>query len=108
MSPKLDESITFTSSQFNCTEVKPHFINPCCFGENLAAWLREQLSKIPDLDFKLSETIQEDYGWGFRSMRGEDHFWVAMSCIGDGPQDPSAEWLIFVSYDPGFNIIKRL
>jgi hypothetical protein len=36
--------LLFRSSRFNLSEVGEQFINPCCFGEDLAAWLREKLS----------------------------------------------------------------
>lgn len=34
--------VTFTSSYFNTTEPKDYFINPCCFGDDVAKWLIEQ------------------------------------------------------------------
>jgi hypothetical protein len=35
--------VTFTTRRFNQTEVKPHFINDCCFGEGCLAWLIGEL-----------------------------------------------------------------
>lgn len=90
---------------FEHREVKPHFINRCCFGEDFAAWLKEQLLQS---GFKFSEIIQEDYGWGFWASRDKDSFWVALSYVGDGPQEPPAQWVISVNYDPGLNLMKRL
>lgn len=37
--------ILFQTNRFNLSAAKEHFINPCCFGEDLAEWLREQLAK---------------------------------------------------------------
>jgi hypothetical protein len=99
------ESFTVETDLFEHRQVKEHFINPCCFGEDFAAWLRE---KIAGKDFALSEIIQEDYGWGFWASAGKDSFWIALSFVGDGPQEPPAQWVISVDYDPGFNLIKRL
>ena len=31
--------VTFTTRRLNQTEVHPHFINGCCFGEDSIAWL---------------------------------------------------------------------
>ncbi|HEY1525243.1 MAG TPA: hypothetical protein VGH51_03310 [Candidatus Angelobacter sp.] len=59
----MGEPITVETDIFEHRQVKPHFINPCCFGEDFAAWLKEELSKDGDLKFKFSEAIQEDYGW---------------------------------------------
>src|SRR4029077_6375695 len=104
----MDDTITVETDQFEHREVKPHFINPCCFGEDFAAWLKEQLSTLEGSGFSLSETIQEDYGWGFWASHGQDPFWVALSYVGDGPVEGPAQWVISVDYDPGLNLVKRL
>jgi hypothetical protein len=81
--------------------VKPHFINPCCFGEDFAVWLKEQISRLENDNFKFSEQIQEDYGWGFWAWRGKDSFWIAISYVGTGPQEAPANWVISVNPDFG-------
>jgi hypothetical protein len=35
--------ILFKTSRFNLSRGGEHFTNPCCFGEDLAAWLRIEL-----------------------------------------------------------------
>ena len=100
--------ITVETDLFEHREVKPHFINPCCFGEDFAAWLKEQLSPLVDSGFNFSKITQEDYGWGFWVWHGKDPFWVALSYVGNGPQEPPPQWVISVKYDPGLNLIKRL
>lgn len=102
------DHITVETDLFEHREVKPHFINPCCFGEDFAAWLKQELSLFPELGVELSEPIQEDYGWGFWASRGKDRFWIALSYVGDGPQEGPAQWVISISDDPGFNVLKRL
>jgi hypothetical protein len=104
----LGESIMVETDLFEHREVKPHFINPCCFGEDFASWLKQELSRSPDLGMKLSEPIQEDYGWGFWASHGKDRFWVAISYVGDGPQEAPPQWVISATYDPGLNLAKRL
>jgi len=103
-----DGSIMIETDLFEHREVKPHFINPCCFGEDFAAWLKQELSRSADLGVEFSEPIQEDYGWGFWATRGKDRFWIALSYVGDGPQEAPAQWLVSVTNDPGFNLAKRL
>jgi hypothetical protein len=100
-------SIVVETDIFEHREVKPHFINPCCFGEDFAAWLRGELSRSPGLDAALSEPIQEDYGWGFWITRGKDRFWVALSYVGDGPQEAPAQWVVSVRRDAGLNLANR-
>lgn len=104
----MKNSITVETDQFEHREIKPHFINPCCFGEDFAAWLKQELSRYPELGVDLSEPIQEDYGWGLWASRGKDRIWIALSYAGDGPQDAPAQWIISVEYDPGLNLVGRL
>jgi hypothetical protein len=104
----MDVLITVETEMFEHREVKPHFINPCCFGEDFAVWLKKEISPVAESGFVLSEPIQEDYGWGFWVWHGKDPFWVAISYVGDGPQEAPAQWVISVNYDPGLNLIKRL
>ncbi len=100
--------MSVTTDLFGHREVKPHFINPCCFGEDFAIWLRQQVSDLTAEGFELSEPIQEDYGWGFWATRGSDPFWVALSFCGEGPTEEPGEWVVSVGYDPGLNLFKRL
>lgn len=100
--------ITVETEIFEHRQVKPHFINPCCFGEDFAAWLKEQISPLAPPDFEFSDIIQEDYGWGFWAHRGGDPFWVAISYVGDGPKEGPVQWVVSVSYDPGLNLLKRI
>lgn len=104
----MDDSITVQTDLFNHREVKPHFINPCCFGEDFAAWLREQISDLTAAGFTLSDPIQEDYGWGLWATRGKDQFWIALGFCGEGPTEEPGEWNVSVNYDPGLNVMKRL
>jgi len=101
-------SLIIETDMFEHREVKPHFTNPCCFGEDFAAWLKKELAGFPELGLNLSEPIQEDYGWGFWAARGKDRFWIALSYVGDGPQEAPAQWIVSASYTPGLNIAKRL
>jgi hypothetical protein len=104
----MDDTIKIETDMFEHRERQQHFINPCCFGEDFAAWLKRELSPLADDGFTFSEPIQEDYGWGFWASRGKDPFWVAMSYVGEGPQELSAQWVVSVSYDAGLNFIKLL
>jgi len=88
--------------------VKPHFINRCCFGVDFAGWLKQELSREAGLGFEFSEPIQEDYRWGLWALRARDRFWIALSYLGDGPQDTLASWIITVSDDSDHNPVKRV
>jgi len=102
------DRIMIETDRFEHSEVKPHFINRCCFGEDFAVWLKRELERSPDFDFELSEPIQEDYGWGVWASRGRERFWIALSYVGDGPQVPPAQWVVSVTTDPIRNLVRRL
>jgi hypothetical protein len=101
-------SVVIETDLFEHREVKPHFINPCCFGEDFAAWLKQELSRSAAQGMEFSEPVQEDYGWGFWATHGKDRIWIALSYVGDGPQEPPAQWVVSVKHDPGLNLAKRL
>jgi hypothetical protein len=39
MDPKIKTVVAFESTAFNMAEPKDYFINPCCFGDDVATWL---------------------------------------------------------------------
>jgi hypothetical protein len=43
MTAKIRTVVTFESSLFNTSDPKDYFINPCCFGDDVAVWLAQQL-----------------------------------------------------------------
>lgn len=102
------EQIKVETDLFEHRELRPHFINPCCFGEDFATWLKQELSRSRELSLELSEPIQEDYGWGLWASRGDDRFWIALSYVGNGPHEGLAQWIVSIAYDPGLNLVKRL
>lgn len=102
------DSITVETSQFNHTEVKPHFINPNCFGEDFAEWLIAKIEHLKKEGFEISLPIQEDYGWGFWISKEKETFWVAIGIMTDEEDDGLPQWNVSVNYDAGLNLVKRL
>ncbi len=91
----MHRDILFETNRFNLSEVKQHFINPCCFGEDLAAWLRAELIErgIPTI-----EPGQEDWGWYIESQMDGCTYFIA---IGGNPDDTAqdknrGEWRITI------------
>ena len=93
----MEDRITVETDLFEHREVKPHFINPCCFGEDFAGWLLLEIAPLTGDGFEFSPPIQEDYGWGFSAQRGKDKFWVALSYVGDGPTEEPAQFVVSVT-----------
>jgi len=88
-------SLLFRSSRFNLSKVGDHFINPCCFGEDLAAWLRP---KLAERGVEAHEAYQEDWGWELRVTYGDGTYFLCMGGNSDestvNPDD--GEWRIIV------------
>jgi hypothetical protein len=102
----MHDAMTIESDLFEHRQVKPHFINPCCFGEDFAAWLKGELAPLAAEGFRFSEAIQEDYGWGFWAAHHKDRFWIALSYVGDGPQEEPAQWVVSIDLSRG--LVRRL
>lgn len=87
--------ILFDTDRFNLSEIKQHFINPCCFGEDLAAWLR---SKLLEECISTIEPGQEDWGWYIESKLGDVSYFIGVGGIADETaENPNAgEWRIMI------------
>ena len=97
--------LLFRSSRFNLSEAGAHFINPCCFGEDLAAWLAE---KLTERGIQADPPGQEDWGW----YVGLSHHGVRYLLGISGNADESSvdrnagQWRIIV--DKGRSLGERL
>lgn len=65
--------LLFRTNRFNLSKVQSHFINPCCFGEDLAQWLREKLS---ERGIRADGPYQEDRGWELVAKAGGQRYYV--------------------------------
>ena len=90
MNSKMRTVVTFENPAFNTTERKDYFINDCCYGDDVARSLMEQLSSH---GFQTDpEPGQEDFGWYFGFRAGDaDHQFI----IGHRPADGTdpAVWI---------------
>lgn len=77
--------VHFCSTAFNCTEPQDYFINSCCFGDDVARWLIQQL-RAQGLQ-AADEPGQEDFGWYLTFYAGGiEHCFV----VGFQPNDPAS------------------
>jgi hypothetical protein len=90
--------VTFRSAAFNTRETKPYFINPGCFGDDVARWLIAELCKRSvDAD---KEPGQEDFGWyldfRFASVR-------YLFVVGLRPDDEleGRSWILWIERNRG-------
>jgi len=86
--------ILFRSRFFNLSKVGEHFINPCCFGEDLAAWLR---SRLAEKNVHAGTPYQEDWGWELPVTLGGESYYLGMNGNPDRPGINEGEWQIMVS-----------
>ena len=87
--------ILFKTGRFNLSKVGQHFINPCCFGEDLAAWLRIKLS---ERNVEVRESYQEDWGWELPATQESDSYYLCMSGNSDelSTNKDDGEWDIII------------
>jgi hypothetical protein len=91
--------VTFESTAFNMAEPKEYFINPCCFGDDVAKWVIGELRKQ---DVKTDEEPgQEDFGWYLNfEVSGNGHCFV----IGHRPtgESETGTWIGWLERSRGF------
>jgi hypothetical protein len=86
--------ILFKTGRFNLSKVGEHFINPCCFGEDLAMWL---LAKLGGRNIEARPPYQEDWGWELPAKQGSESYYLCMSGnSNNGPTKNDGEWRIIV------------
>jgi len=75
---------------------KPHFINPNCFGEDLADWLK---NKLAGKRINVDRFGQEDWGWYLEANNAGHSYLLGMNGIPDearsGRKD-FGEWRLIV------------
>lgn len=89
----MKSQITFITDIFESKEVKPHFINDRCFGEDLAGWL---VDKAKGGEFAFGEPFQEDWGWAVPVEAGGEKFVVRFEITDESIGEDQADWLITV------------
>lgn len=61
MDSEIRTVVTFESTAFNMAEPKDYFTNPCCYGDDVAKWLIDELRKQGLVAEE--KPGQEDFGW---------------------------------------------
>ncbi|MGD1090803.1 MAG: hypothetical protein ABSB35_02295 [Bryobacteraceae bacterium] len=90
--------LLFKSKAFNTTIEREYFINPGCFGDDVARWLITQLRARGQVtDEKLG---QEDFGWHFTfEAAGVKH--QAVLGHRPGSNDDEGEWICWIERKAG-------
>ena len=96
----IEHAFTLETDLFEATTPGPHFINPRCFGEDFAAWLRERL-QARGVD--ASEPIQEDWGWVMIAPFQGHRFTLSIGIMDESIGRTRAEWRAGVAYEKPLN-----
>ena len=85
--------VAFRSQAFNTTVERDYFINPCCFGDDVARWLISALrAKGHATD---EQPVQEDFGWFLTSeFHGVRHRIIIVYIVDSNPNH--GEWFCWV------------
>jgi hypothetical protein len=97
-------ALWITTDRFEVSTPGPNFINPTCFGEDFALWLRPRLT---ERGITVSEPIQEDWGWVLIATFDEANFTVAIGVMDESIRVVPATWRIDVDYERPLNPIRR-
>jgi hypothetical protein len=80
-------AVRFKAPLFNSSEGKDHFINDCCFGDDLGAWLKPRLEAQ---GYSVDGPDQEDWGWYLVCTKGDSCHYLNMGFSAD------EEWLMWI------------
>jgi len=96
----IEQVLSVTTDLFEVTTPGEHFINPRCFGDDFAGWIRERL----DSDgVETSEPIQEDWGWVLLAKYEQHTFTISIGVMDESIGMMPAEWRVSVAYEKPLN-----
>jgi hypothetical protein len=98
-----EQGFSLITDLFEAKTPGSHFINPRCFGEDFATWLREQLTAR---GIVASEPIQEDWGWVLLLRFRDRKFTLSIGIIDESISQTPAEWRVGVAYEKPLNGIR--
>jgi hypothetical protein len=95
MSAASRSDLLFTTDRFNLSHPHEYFINECCYGDDAAGWVVEQLRAR---SLAVTEPDQEDWGWYFHAQFNGASYFVGVG--GNNDHDKSrpdrGEWRLMV------------
>ena len=95
-----DCSFLLRTDAFEASTPSANFINRRCFGEDFASWLR---GRFVERGVRVSEPIQEDWGWVLLVTRADHTFVVSIGVMDDSIGESPAEWRVGVTYERATN-----
>jgi hypothetical protein len=99
----VEHVVWVTTDRFKASTPGPNFINPRCFGEDFALWLRPRLA---EQGLAVSEPIQEDWGWVILVTLAGHTFTVSIGVMDESIGQVPADWRIGVDHEKPHNRIR--
>ena len=100
----ITRGFSVTTDRFEASTPGENFINPRCFGEDFANWLRLRLTE-KGLD--VSEPIQEDWGWVIMVDFEDRKFTLSIGITDETIGQVPSEWGVAVAYEKPLNKIRN-
>lgn len=92
--------IVFESDLFNLSQPRHYFINPSCYGDDVAKWLREKLTVQA---VECTAAGQEDWGWyTYVKQDGHTYFVGIGGNAADDDSGDRGEWRFMVKKQRSF------
>ncbi|WNZ55232.1 hypothetical protein QT397_20565 [Microbulbifer sp. MKSA007] len=88
-------TIFFETDQFNLTKEHDHFINPGCFGEDFANWLKPHLENS---GIEVSDIYQEDWGWEIDCSG----YYLGVGGLPENDSSNLGEWRVMITKKRSF------
>lgn len=89
------DTIFFETDQFNLTEEHAYFVNPGCYGEDFANWLKPH---IESSGIKVTDIYQEDWGWEIDCSG----YYLGVGGIPENDSSNLGEWRVMVTKKRSF------
>ena len=86
--------ITFETDRFNLSSEKDNFINPCCFGEDVANWLKPLLKSE---NVSITDIYQEDWGWEISCSFNNQQYYIGVGGLSETEDSDQGEWRVMFS-----------
>src|SRR5262249_49199981 len=99
MSSLVRTVVTVQTDEFKTTEPRGYFINSCCFGDDLCAWM---ISRLREMGTECDgQPAQEDFGWYFNFSDGNLKYCLV---CGFRPAEPAevGTWVAWIERSTGF------
>lgn len=99
MDASIRSVLTFKSDDFNTSVQKNYFINPGCYGDDLAKWI---IGQLQERGFETDATPgQEDFGWYLNFNAGHKPFTLVLGYRPGNERRPGT-WIGWLESKRGF------